>query len=59
MNKTIYVLKPDGGNFTLPVRDPPYLIIVGNCQGNIKLINRVINGGKPPTPLNSTPVYYN
>ena len=21
-------------NFTLPVRDPPYLIIAGNCQGN-------------------------
>ena len=24
-------------NFTLPVRDPPYLIIAGNCQGNVKL----------------------
>ena len=24
-------------NFTLPVRDPPYLIIVGNCQGSMKL----------------------
>ena len=24
-------------NFTLLVRDPPYLIIAGDCQGNMKL----------------------
>ena len=27
----------DWVNFTLPVGDPPYLIIAGNCQGNVKL----------------------
>ena len=25
------------GNFTLPVWDLPYLIIAGNCEGNMKL----------------------
>ena len=25
------------GNFTLLVRDPPCLIITGNCQGNMKV----------------------
>ena len=43
----------------LPVQDLPCLIIIGNCQGNMKLTTNVINGVKPTTPINSISVYYN
>ena len=36
------------GNFTLPVRDPPYLIITGNCQGNMKLNLKSYKWGQAP-----------
>ena len=38
------------GNFTLPVRDPPYLIIAGNCQGNMKLNLKSYKWGQAPNP---------
>ena len=36
--------------------------VFDNCRKlsrRYEIINRVINGGKPPTPINSIPVYYN
>ena len=57
--KVFVNLKRARGNFTLPLQDPPYLIIAGNCQGNMKLNLKSYKWGKPPTPRNSIPVYYN
>ena len=48
-----------GDNFTSPVRQTPYLIITRKLSTKCNIKLTVINGGKPPTPINSIPVYYN